>query len=166
MGRGVDVGIHADGDRSHEAHLAGHLVDALELLLRLDIEAVDPLAQGEVDIPRRLADTCKGAPVGAPPRLEDPEEFAARDDVESRTFLCEQVQHGKVAVRLHGVADHPVAERRERRIESAEIVPDRLGRIDVGGSPHLGSHGIEIHTLALERAIDIAERMHRERLKA
>ena len=165
MGRGIDIGIHADCDRGDEAGLARHLVDPLEFLLRLNIEAVDPLTQGIVDLSGGFTHTRKGAPVGATPGLEHAEKLPSRDDVESGPLLGEKVQHREIAVCLHRVADHPIAEGRKCRIKTAVIVQDRLRRVDIDRSTHLGGHGLQIDPLALQRAIGVTERMHRQRLK-
>ena len=91
VSRGIDIGIDADRDRSHQTSPARNIINHLQFLLRLDIEAVNPLTQSVVDLSGRLADTRKSTAISATSSLENLEEFATRDDVESRPFLGKQV---------------------------------------------------------------------------
>ena len=108
MRRGVDIGIHTDRDRGDQSRLGGHGIDHFEFFLGLDVEAIDSLAQGVVDLAGYLADAGKRAAVGAAAGLEHLEEFASGDDVKASPFLREQIQDGEVAIGLHRVADHAV----------------------------------------------------------
>ena len=160
---GIDIRIHADGDRGFHAERTGDFVDALEFSLALDIEGINALAERVGDFLAGLADTGKSAAVSAGAGFENAEQLAARDDVESRAEPGEDLEDGEVRIGLHRETDE-VIKRRQRGVEAAVVFPNRIRRIDIGRRPEAVRDFIKFHSLAMQRAIDIRKQMHRAKM--
>ena len=138
---------------------SGDLVDALELGLAFDVEAMDSLAQGKGDFLLRFSDARERAGSRAASRFQDPEELTAGDNVECGSLPEQQAEDCEVRTGLHRIADH-VIKRLQRSVEPAKVVPDRFGRIDVHWRADPAGQFLKIHVLAVEDAVAIRKRMH------
>jgi hypothetical protein len=156
----IDVGIHAQGDRSDHAQFAGDPADEGDLGLALGVEGIDALLQTQLDLGTGFADTGESALARIAAGLLDAEEFPARDDVEARAFLREQVEHGQVRIGLGRVADETVELGPHRAGEAAVVVEDRARAVDVERSAVLGGKGREVDAFAVKRAVLVVEGMH------
>ena len=121
----IHVWIHSNGHRRSCLQSSGNFVDALELGLAFDVEAMDSLTQGKGDFLLRLSDARKRAGTCAASGSQDPEELTSGDDVECGPFPGQQAQDCEIRTCLHGVADR-VIERLQGRVEPAKIAPDRF----------------------------------------
>ena len=126
MGPCIDVRIHPNGHRRLCFQPSGDFVDALELGLAFDVEAMDSLAQSKGDFLLRLSDARERAGARAASRFQHPEELTSGDDVECGSFLGQKAQDGEVRTCLHRVADR-VIEGLQGRVEPAKVAPDRFG---------------------------------------
>ena len=106
---GVRGGVHVRVDAQRHggtlAHLAGNLVDALQLGQRLHVEAGDVGCQGLADLVARLAHAREHDLARVAAGCDDPRQLAARHHVEAGPQLGKQSQDGQVGIGLHGKAD-------------------------------------------------------------
>ena len=89
-------------------------------------------------------------------RFADAFEFAAGDDVEARSLLCQETENSERRVGLNGVADG-VGTIREGGFEELEAVRYLVRRIDVERCVVFGCEGGEIDFVAVKRAVAIDE---------
>ncbi len=155
----IHVGVDPQGHGRAAVEVGGDGVDHLQFGLTFNVEGKDALPQRVLDFRPGFADACEGAALGFAAGLQHPEKLARRDDVEAGAFVDEQVEDGKVAVGLDGVADE-VVHAIERRVEPAEMVADRPRAVNVEGRTVLGGQRGEIDPLAAELAVVVVEGMH------
>ena len=103
---GEDVGVYSQGEASDLAKGFGAGGKEVKFGLGLNVEEEDVGAKGSVDLPNLFAyagedDSFQGGLVG----LTDTLEFAARDDVEACSLLCQQAEDGERGVGFDRVAD-------------------------------------------------------------
>ena len=91
--------------------------------------------------------------------MEDAVQFARRNNVEPGALAAEQVQDGKGAVGLDGVADE-VVQPGEGGVQAAEVVLDGPRAVDVEGRAVGGGEGGQVHPLATELALLVMEGVH------
>ena len=102
---GLDVGIHAQSHARLHAAPVRQSVDQRQLRLRFAIENENSGGQRRVDFGRGFADAREYDLLGIAAGLQHAKQLAAGNDVESRSGLGQQPQHGQVAIGLHRVAD-------------------------------------------------------------
>jgi hypothetical protein len=93
--------------------------------------------------------------------LERAKQFAAGNDVEARSSLCEQFQNGTVRVRFHRVANEMI-QRRERGIEPGVMIEHGPGTIYIEWSAELLCGDGKIDIFAEKVAVAVVKRMHEE----
>ena len=96
MGFGEDVGVDAEGEAGAEVEQLGAGGEEVEFGLGLDVEEEDVGAEGVVDLPDLLADAgedhlFQGGLAG----FADALQFAAGDDVEACSLLCQEAEDGE-----------------------------------------------------------------------
>jgi hypothetical protein len=165
VGLRVHVRVHAHGGGRNDSEIAGDFVEVAQLFLALDVEGVDTLLQRVLDFRAGLADAGESAFARVAAGLDHAEEFAGGDDVEARVFRHQQLQHGEIGVRLHGVGDL-VVDLAEGGIQAPVVVADRVCRVDVEGGAVLIGEGLEIDVLAVQRAIPVGKSVHARRVDA
>ena len=130
MGFGVHIGVHADGHRRDFLELAGDAVDAFEFRFAFHVKTIDPLAQSEGDFILRLAHAGKDAFTRVAPGGNDPLDLAPAYGIEAASQIRQRTHDAEVGVGFHGETDQ-VSQRRERGVETVEIIRQRLGRVDI-----------------------------------
>src|SRR6266850_5847659 len=125
----VDVRIDPQGDRRALAHALRDLIDALELGLRLDVDAADTLLEGELDLRRALADAGEECLARIASRRHHARELAAGNDVEAGAELGKQRQDREIRIRLDRIADERVPALEGLRVFTVCAL-DRGARID------------------------------------
>jgi len=130
VSRRVDIGIHADRKTGGNTQPRGHGVEQRQFRFRLAVEAVNAAGERVLHLGGGFSDARKHHLGGIAACLENPEQLAARDDVEARPGLGQQRQHGQRGIGLHGVTDG-VRQIAEGFVISAVAFEQRLPRIDV-----------------------------------
>ena len=105
VGVGVDVGVDADGDGRFHAHFAGHVVDAGELGLALNVKGENAALEGELDLGLGLADAGEDAAFHIGASGEHAAEFAAAHEVKRGAEARKVPQHGEAGIGLHRVTE-------------------------------------------------------------
>ena len=85
--------------------------------------------------------------------------FAARNDVEARAFVSEQLQDRAIRVCFDRVTNQ-VIERRERGVKAAVMIQNRARAVDIKRRSKLFSDAPKIDIFAVKLAVAIPERMH------
>src|SRR6185436_5145759 len=155
----IDVGIHAHGDRGGGAARARNLLQRVELLRRLDVEARDADVERLFHLRRRLADAAHHDAIGPTPGEQHAAELAAAHDVEARAAIREQAEHGEVRERLHREADEMV-DGREGFLEDPEMPEQRRLAVDVRGRAELRRDRLERAVLRMEDPVLVREVVH------
>jgi hypothetical protein len=83
-------------------------------------------------------------------------EFTPRDDIEAQTHLGEQLQHGEVAVGLHGVAQQ-VGPALQRALVALCGLPHGLGRVGVERCPELPCKRLQVAAIQRETAVGVRQ---------
>ena len=149
VGLGVDVRIDPQRDRRHLAHLRGDGSEPLELGSGFDIEAANPRLECLAHFGRGLADAGEHDLPGLAPGSQHARQFAARDDVETRTEAREEVEHGEVGVGLDRIEDpRPVA--LERRCVGAVGGAQGFAGVNIAGRAVLFGQRDERYALEFE----------------
>src|SRR5260221_2861697 len=155
----VDVRVDAKRHRRAHAHGARDGVQALELRLALDVEALDARFQRRAHLGPRLADAGEDHFRGRPARGQHARELASRDDVEPGAQAPQHVEHREVRVGLHRVADE-MLHAGEALVELAERVLDRRARIHVAGRAEAPRHLFQRHAFESELALHALKGVH------
>ncbi len=161
MGARIHVGVDAQRHRRAPAGRGRHRIEALELRLALDVEALDARFERHAHLRFRFAHAGEDHPIGAPAGREHARELPARDDVEARAHAGEKVEDREVGVRLHRVADE-VVEPGEPLVEVAEGGFDRGARVDVARRAEAPRDLLERDAFEAQLARDALERAHGE----
>ncbi len=157
VGLGEDVGVDAKGEAGDFAEGFGAGGEEVELGFGFDVEEQDVGFEGGVDLPELFAYSgedyfCEGGFVG----FADTLEFAAGDDVEACSLLCQETKDGEGGVGLDGVADG-VGAAGEGVLEELEALRDLLGRVDVERSTVLCGEGCEIGFVAVKETVAVGK---------
>ena len=111
MGFGVDIGVHADGDRRDLVHRPCDGVQHLHLGFGFDVELADAALKREPDFRHGLAHAREHDLVAGHACRLGTQVFPRRHHIHARPRLRERFQNRLVRVRFHRVADqmiHPV----------------------------------------------------------
>src|SRR5690348_4907183 len=152
MPAGFDVGIHANRGGRGIAEARGFAGEHIELGRRLDIEEQNASAQSFANFLVRLADAGENNALTGNSDPLKAIQFAATDDVETRTESLERTQNREIRIRLHGITDgmrqtaEGAVETPVRRSERGAAVYIRR-RADAGGDFSDGN------SFAMERRI-------------
>ena len=153
---GTDIGIEPEGDWCFPFQSVADLADALELVLALDIDLLNMAGKSEADLVEGLADAGKDNAIGIDTRGKAPVYLSFGDHIGTCPELAEQIDDGKVAVRLdriedpgmaggHGLREGPVAPAQRCRAVAIEGSTDRVGK-----------NG-QIHILGMELALAVGK---------
>lgn len=108
VGAGIDIGVDAEGYGGDGAEACGALVDDVQLLEALHVEAGDAVAQGEVDFAVALAhsgvDDARGGDAGSDGGFD----FASAHAVGTEAGAGDASEDGGVGIGLDGIVDVPV----------------------------------------------------------
>ena len=159
MGAGVDVRVHAQGNRRALAEAGGHFLQALQFLGGFDVEAVHADFQGATHVLAALADTGEDDLARLAAGGQHALQFTARDDVEAGAQARQQVQHAEVGVGLHGEA-HQVRQTGQRIGVGAVLGLDVGAGIDVGGGAETFGNGGQGHAFREQYVVAVAEGLH------
>src|SRR3954454_15461991 len=100
MCSGVDLRVHSQRNWRSPSQAGGDARDALELGLRLDVQAADAAFQRQLYFRLALANAGEKRLRRFAAGSHHTRELAARDDVEAGAEACEQREHREVGVRL------------------------------------------------------------------
>ncbi|MCY1405636.1 hypothetical protein D9M71_208810 [compost metagenome] len=164
MGLRVDVGVHAQRHRRLDAQLGGHLLQALQLDVGLDVEAVHADLQRTAHVVAALADAGEDDLARFAAGGQHAFQLAARDDVEACAEAGQHVEHAEVGVGLDCEA-HQVRHAGQRVGVGVVLRLDVGARIDVGGGAEaLGNRG-QRRAFREQLAAAVVERLHAGLLK-
>jgi hypothetical protein len=156
---GIDVGVHAQGDRGKLACARGERSKPLQLRLGFDVEAQDAGLERGPQLRFALADARENGLGGAAARGEHSREFSARDDVEAGAESRKEIQYREVGIRLDRIADEDVAPG-AGVAEFTVTELNRRPRVDVGGRAEPLRYLDERHVLRAQRAIVVRKKIH------
>ena len=110
MGLGEDIRVHPQGDPGPDLPLAGPLGQQRHLRFALHVEDQNPGSQSQIDLRGCLAHSRKHHPAsGFLIHLEDALKLSARDDIESRTLICQQLEDRQIGICLYRIANEVIA---------------------------------------------------------
>ena len=159
MRLGIDVRVDAQGDAGCLAEAGGNLAQRVELGLRLDIEAVDALAQGIGHLLPGLADAGKDDAIGGHACGPGAAQLAFRHHVHAGAQARQGGNHGLVGVGLDGVADEGV-QPGERLLQHAVVPLQRGGAVAVERRAHRAGDVCQTHVLRVEDPAAVGEMVH------
>jgi hypothetical protein len=117
---------------------------------------VDAVLEGVFDFLAGFADAGKDGARGVAAGLENAEEFAAADDVETGAFGGEEAEEGEIGVGFDGVADG-VRGIGEGLFVAAEAFADGGGGVDVEGGAGFAGDGFEVEGIDKEMAVFVVK---------
>jgi len=161
MGFGEDVWVDAEGEAGGLAETSRAGGKEMKLGLGFDVEEEDVGVEGGVDLPYLFADSGEDdfferGSVGP----ADAFEFAAGDNVEACSLLCQEAEDGEGGVGFDGVADGVragVGAMREGVFEELKALGDLFGGVDVEGGSVFGGESSKVGSVAVEEAIAVGE---------
>ncbi len=159
VGLGVDVRVHAQRNARHLADRACHLVQAVQLGNRFDVEAQDAVLEREAHFIGALAHARKNHLVRIAAGSDHAQQFTARDDVETGAFARQQVQDGQVGIGLHRVADQRVAPGAGVG-KGVEVLQQRGLGIDIGRGAELFGDAGQGRAFGVQHAVQVKEVRH------
>src|SRR5690606_17595827 len=113
---GVHVRVHTQRDRRATSHFARDGRDTLQFAFGLYIEALDARFQRGADFPRLFAHTGKDDFGWITASGLHTRQLATRHNIEAGTQLVKLVQHGKVGVGFHAVANQDITPLRRHAV--------------------------------------------------
>ncbi|MNZ26104.1 hypothetical protein D3C78_432870 [compost metagenome] len=159
MGAGIHVGVHPQRHRGLHFHGRGHVLQALQLVARLDVEAVHAGFQGAAHVVAALADAGEDDAPGRAAGGEDAFQLAAGNDVEARPLARQQVQHAEVGVGLDRVADH--ARHAGQGVGIGLVAGLDMGAgVDVGGRAEPGGDIGQRYAFREQLTVAVSESVH------
>lgn len=164
VGLGVDVRVHPHGSWSDQAKFAGDLVEVSKFFLALDVEGVDALLECVFDFRPCFANAGEGAFCRIATGLNDSEQFAARDDIESCVLGRKEPQHREVGICLHCIGDF-VVDGAQSLVQATVVVADRIGGINVERGAVFVGNVLKVDVLAMKRAVAVGKSVHGEACK-
>ena len=105
---GVDVGVDAQADACASTHIHGDLRQHIQFGVAFDVEAHHPGQQRLLEFLAGLSNARKQYLGGLAAGGKNTLQLATRDDVEATPCLSKGLQHRKIGVGLHGVANQVV----------------------------------------------------------
>ncbi len=93
MRDGVDVGVHADGNRRSAIQGDGNLRNGLDFRFRFTVEAANAFFESETDFGGGFADAGKDNHARIATGREDAVQLTSRDDIESGSETRERSQN-------------------------------------------------------------------------
>ncbi|MNQ37980.1 hypothetical protein D3C85_515380 [compost metagenome] len=159
VGAGIHVGVHPQGYRGFHFHGCGHVLQAFQLVARLDVEAVHAGFQGAAHVVAALADTGEDDARGIAAGSQHALQLTAGDDVEARTLARQQVQHTEVGVGLDRIADH--ARRAGEGVGIGLVLGLDMGTgIDVGRRAEPGGDIGQRYAFREQLTVAVSESVH------
>ena len=123
------------------------------------MQAEDAAGEREADVGLGLAHAGEDALRDTAARREHATQFAAADEIEGGAKIREVTEHGEIGVGLERVANAQV-ESVEAAGESAVVIRNRAGAVDVGRRAVELSDGREIDGLAMQILAGVMEVVH------
>jgi len=161
MGAGIHVWIDPQGNRRLHAQFGGDLLQTLQLVGGLDVEAVHTDFQRAAHVVASLADAGEDDAARLAAGGEHALQFTARDDVEARAETCQHVQDTEVRVGLDGEADQ--VRHAFQRIGVSPVLGLDVGAgIDVGRRAEALRECGQCHALREELTVAVREGLHEQ----